>query len=645
MSDTSRAQASDLPAEGERIDEAASVARRPLVSLSVAALGVVYGDIGTSPLYAFKQCFNGTSQVADSVENIFGVLSLILWSLILVVSIKYLLFIMRADNRGEGGIIALVALLNPWNAAPGTRRHALMIMGLFGAALLFGDGTITPAISVLSAVEGLSLESTFFDPFVMPITVAILLALFAVQRHGTRRIGALFGPVMLLWFLILAVLGIGGILRHPGVLVALNPVYGVSFLLKSGMIGFVVLGTVFLAVTGAEALYADMGHFGRQPIRTAWFVVALPALLLNYFGQGAGVLADPSTIEHPFYSLGPDWAHYPLVAMATLATIIASQAVISGVFSLTRQAVQLGQLPRFRILQTDRENIGQIYIPFVNWALMTATIGLVIGFRSSGNLAAAYGLAVSADMVITTCLAYFVALRFGWHPAAAGALAAGFLVFDLAFLGANLFKFFEGGWYPVLIAALVFTTMTVWRNGNAKVRAVTREDRMPFDDYFAMIKADPPLRIPGTAIYMTSSRDSTPSVLLRELATAPVLHERVVFVNIVTEDVPRVPSVERVELEGLAPGYYRIVAHYGFMQSPNVPVMLRFCAVLGLEIDPETATFYLGHESIVPTAEGSPLWALQKYFFAFLWRNSTRLSDSYSLPPDRVVSIGQQIPL
>jgi KUP system potassium uptake protein len=618
---------------------------RPLMSLSLAALGVVYGDIGTSPLYALKECFKGVERVAPTTGNVLGVLSLIVWSLILVVSIKYLWFILKADNRGEGGIIALVALLNPWGAKPGTRRNILMLMGLFGAALLFGDGTITPAISVLSAIEGLKVETSAFDDFVVPITIAILLGLFAVQRQGTTKIGALFGPVMLLWFLVVALLGIGGIAQYPGVFVALDPFYAVTFLFGNGLMGYLILGTVFLAVTGGEALYADMGHFGRDPIRIAWFFVALPSLLLNYFGQGAGILANPPQIEHPFYSLSPVWMHYPLILLATMATIIASQAVISGVFSLTRQAVQLGQLPRVSIVQTDRDHIGQIYIPFVNWALMLATIGLVVGFRTSGNLAAAYGLAVSADMVITTCLAFFVALRFGWNPVLAVPLAGSFLLIDMAFFGSNMFKFFDGGWYPVLIAALIFTVMAVWRQGTAELRGLTRNDREPLDKFFLRIKEAPPLRVPGTAIYMTSVKDATPSVLLRDLDHASVLHERVIFVTVVIEDVPRVPSTERVQLEGLAPGFYRIVAHYGFMQSPNIRVVLRFCSLLGLEVDPETATFYLGHETVVASPKHGLLKSMQVLLFAFLWRNTSRTSATYNLPPNRTMAIGQQIEL
>jgi KUP system potassium uptake protein len=616
--------------------------RRRMGALSLAALGVVYGDIGTSPLYAFKQCFNGSTEIGVTTDNVLGVLSLIVWALILVVSVKYLLVIMKADNRGEGGIIALVALLNPWNAAPGSRRDILMILGLFGAALLFGDGTITPAISVLSAVEGLKVESASFNHLVTPITVGILLVLFALQRHGTTKIGALFGPVMLVWFLVLGALGIGGISRYPGIFAAFSPHYGLAFLFGNGLTGFLILGTVFLAVTGAEALYADMGHFGREPIRLAWFVVALPCLLLNYFGQGALVLSDPSAGANPFYGLGGNWAHYPLVFLATVATIIASQAVISGVFSLTRQAIQLGQLPTIVVRQTDPDHIGQIYIPFVNWALMVATIALVLMFRTSDNLAAAYGLAVAADMVITTCLAFFVARRFGWSPYLAGGLAVGFLTFDLAFLGANLFKFFDGGWYPVLVAGLVFSVMTIWRSGLAKLRQITLRDREPLNAFFDRIKANPPTRFEGTAIYMTATLDFTPQILLRELRLAPALHERVIFVTVRIEDVPRVSSADRAIVVGLAPGFYRVVLNYGFMQSPNLPVALRFCEVLGLTIDPDTSTFYVGSDTVAPTGSGSTFALLKKGLFAFLWRNSLRAATAYNLPPDQVVSVGRQ---
>lgn len=620
-------------------------ARLPLATLSLAALGIVYGDIGTSPLYAFKQCFHGVHGIAATADNVLGVLSLILWSLILVVSIKYLLFVMQADNNGEGGIIALVALLNPWHAAPGSRRRLLMLLGLFGAALLYGDGTITPAISVLSAVEGLKVTSPLLEPFVVPIAVIILFVLFALQKHGTSRIGALFGPVMLVWFIALGILGIVGIASEPWVFAAVHPGYAVGFLAANGLIGFVVLGTVFLAVTGAETLYADMGHFGRRPIRLAWFAVAFPALLLNYFGQGALVLSDPTTVAHPFYGLAPKWAHYPLVALATAATVIASQAVISGTFSLTRQAVQLGQLPRLRVVQTDRNHIGQIYIPFINWALMLATISLVIGFESSSNLGSAYGLAVSADMVITTILAFFVARRFGWPSVQVGLLAAAFLVVDLAFFGANLFKFFDGGWYPLLVAAVVFTVMAVWREGLDRLRVLTSDNREPIDSFLKGVASSRPLRVPGTAVFMTSSTTETPQLLTHTLEHNQVLHERVLLVTVITEGVPRVPSSERIENEELAFGFHRVILHYGFMQSPNVPVALRFGERLGLSIDPATTTFFLGHEEIIPGLAASLPELFGTRLFAFLWRNATRATAFYNIPSERVVAISLHIEL
>lgn len=616
---------------------------RPMTAVSLAALGIVYGDIGTSPLYAFKLCFNGTTSIVATHENVLGVLSLIVWSLIFVVSIKYLLFVLMADNKGEGGIIALVALMNPWAVARGTPRHILMIMGLFGAALLFGDGTITPAISVLSAVEGLQMENAAFGPFVIPITIGILIALFSVQKRGTAKIGALFGPIMLAWFIVLGLLGIGGIVEEPRVFAAMLPTHGFRFLIDNGLLGLVVLGTVFLAVTGAEALYADMGHFGPAPIRLAWFVVALPALLLNYFGQGALVLVDASTISSPFYQLSPDWAHYPLVIMSTVATIIASQAVISGVFSLTRQAVQLGQLPRVNIVQTDRHQIGQIYIPSVNWMLMVATIALVVGFRTSENLGAAYGLAVSADMVITTCLAFFVARRFHWHPVVAALLASAFLVVDLTFLVANSFKFFEGGWYPVLIAGIIFTIMAIWRKGTRELGAMTPDQHQPIVEFLDQIRTTPTRTIPGTAVYLTALPDTTPTALTQIMEHLPVLHERNIFLTVRIEDVPRVPATDRIELSELGNDVHRVVLHYGFMQSPNVPVALKLCGMLGLEIDPETVTYFAGHNDLEPTGRATLMHTLQTSIFAYLWRNAERVEDSYKLPPERTIIIGKLI--
>ena len=616
---------------------------RPLAVTALAALGVVYGDIGTSPIYAFMQVFSGERSIPATHDHVLGVLSLIFWALIIVVTIKYLLFVLKADNGGEGGIIALVALLNPWSAAPGTPRNILMIMGLFGAALLFGDGTITPAISVLSAVEGLQVENPAFGPYVVPITIAILLALFSIQSRGTARIGAIFGPVMLIWFVALGLMGIGGILHEPRVFAALMPTHAVRFVTENGLLGFVVLGTVFLAVTGAEALYADLGHFGRAPIRLAWLVVALPALVLNYFGQGAVVLSDPASAEHPFYQLGPDWAHYPLVGLATVATIIASQAVISGVFSLTRQAILLDQLPAMKIIQTDRHQIGQIYIPVVNWVLMIATIGLVLGFRTSGNLGAAYGLAVAADMVITSCLAFFVAKRFGWNPWLAGALAASFLIVDLVFLIANAFKFLDGGWYPVLVASLIFAVMAIWRGGVRGLRERNLADRQPIETYLAEIAKSRPKTVPGTAVFPTAQIKATPSALLRIMEHMPVIHERTVILNVSIQDVPRVAGADRVELTELAPGIHRVVLRYGFMQIPNVPVGLRLCARFGLEIDTDAATYFVGLDDVRLDDAPSLAGRFAAHVFAFLWRNAERLSDLHSLPPERSVVIGKRL--
>jgi KUP system potassium uptake protein len=622
-------------------DEA--VSRRPLLVLSLTALGVVYGDIGTSPLYALKQCFIGVHAIPPDPENVLGVLSLIVWSLILVVSVKYLGVILNADNKGEGGIIALVALLNPWRASMHSRRHVLMLMGLFGAALLYGDGTITPAISVLSAVEGLGTATAAFEPYVIPIAVVILFGLFMVQRHGTSKIGALFGPVMLVWFGALALLGLGGIVQEPSVLAALRPDYAFRFLFGNGLVGFIILGTVFLAVTGAETLYADMGHFGRRPIRLAWFAVALPALLLNYFGQGALILADVENVQHPFYNLSPAWALYPMVVLATSATVIASQAVIAGTFSLTRQAIQLGQLPRLRIVQTDREHIGQIYIPMVNWTLMVATIWLVVSFRSSTNLASAYGIAVSTDMVITTILAFFVALRWGWKPLTAAALALLFLVADLAFFGANLFKISSGGWYPLAVAAAIFAVMAVWRQGLERLGELTRENREPLDAFLERIAAAKTMRVPGTAIFLTGSKNEAPPLLVHHLEHNKVLHERVVLVTVMVNDVPRVPSAKRLELETYKSGFHRVIVHYGFMQNPNVPVALRLSKRLGFDIDLDHATFYLGHEQVVPARNASAWSRIRTRLFSFLWRNAARATDFYQIPPERAVAIGLQV--
>jgi KUP system potassium uptake protein len=621
----------------------AEAPQRSLAAAGLVALGIVFGDIGTSPLYAFRESFLGHgAPLAATPGNVLGVLSLIFWALIIIISIKYLALVMRADNRGEGGIIALVSLLNPRQVEPGSLRSPLILMGLFGAALLYGDGTITPAISVLSAIEGLNVATPAFEPYVVPITVGILIALFVFQYHGTAAIGAVFGPIMLIWFAILAVLGIAGIVHEPGVFAALNPLFGFRFFQDQGWVAFLVLGAVFLVVTGGEALYADMGHFGRAPIRFAWFAVVLPALVLNYFGQGALVLSDPAEITHPFYELAPPWALYPLVLLATTATVIASQAVISGVFSLTRQAVQLKMLPRLRIVQTHAAERGQIYIPLVNWLLMIATIGLVLGFRSSGNLASAYGVAISTDMVITTVLAFFVATRWGWNVWSTALLAVAFLIVDLAFFGANLVKIAEGGWYPLLLGALVFTLMTTWRRGRRVLAEQLRTEQQSLPDFLQTLKTQPPIRIPGTGVFMTSSAVTIPPILPHHLEHNRVLHEQVILMCVDTEEIPRVPAAERLELVGLTAGLYRLVLRYGFMQTPNIPVALRLCESVGLLVNLDTTTFYLGRETLLPRRDvGLPLW--QDHVFDFLSRNAARPTAFYHLPPERVVEIGIQV--
>ncbi len=632
------------PEDSEPSESKKQAREKRLLPLSLGALGIVYGDIGTSPIYALREAFHGHDAVSTNANSLMGILSLILWSLLIVISAKYLLYVMRAGNKGEGGIIALVALINPWRASPGSSRHILMITGLFGACLLYGDGTITPAISVLSAIEGLETLTPAFKPFVVPITVGILVALFLLQQRGTGGIGKLFGPVMLVWFAVLAALGVSGIVQAPQVLAAVNPWLGISFLASNGLGGFLVLGTIFLVVTGGEALYADMGHFGIKPIRYAWFGLVLPALVLNYFGQGAMLLSNPD-MEQPFYQLAPGWAKIPLVALATVATIIASQAVISGVFSLTRQAVQLGQLPRMNIVQTSREEYGQIYIPTVNWLLMTATIALVIGFGSSSNLAAAYGVAVSTDMVITTILAFFVARRFNWHPLAAALMTVGFLAVDLAFAGANLFKIPDGGWYPLVIAALLFVVMSTWRGGRQLLAKRLSDDTEPLEDFLGRVKQESPRRISGAAIFMTANKPRTPPMLFRHLEHHEVLHETVLLMTIITEDVPRVPASDRLEIDDLGQGFHRVTVHYGFMQNVNVPVALKLCGEFGLDVELDEATYYVGRETLIPSADvpGMMLW--REKLFAFLSRNSARATAFYGIPHERVVELGIQVEL
>ncbi|MGI8431136.1 MAG: potassium transporter Kup [Chthoniobacterales bacterium] len=618
--------------------------KRRLPLLCLTTLGVVYGDIGTSPLYALRECFRDPSaqgHLAVNPPNVLGVLSLITWSLLIVISVKYLLYVMRADNKGEGGILALLALMQ----RAGRSRKApywFLALSVFGAALLYGDGMITPAISVLSAVEGLKIATAGLKDFVVPITIAILCALFFFQRSGTKRVGLIFGPVMLVWFLTIGLLGAVMIVRQPSVLAALNPLHGLHFFARNGWIGFTVLGAVFLVVTGGEALYADLGHFGRRPIRVAWFGLVLPALLLNYFGQGALVLQSAKEIEHPFFHLAPSWALYPLVFLATLAAVIASQAVISGVFSLTRQAVLLDHFPRVGIYQTSDEALGQIYVPSLNWLLMIACVGLVLGFRSSSNLAAAYGVAVTTTMVITTILLAAIARRvWKWNGFLVLGLSAAFLVIDLGFFGANILKFIDGGWFPLLIGALVFLVMTTWHRGRELIWDRLRKTEKSLDKFLGELHRDPPVRVEGTSIFLTGRARGTPAVLVHHLQHNKALSERAIVLNVETQDLPHIPPRERVEAEELREGFRRITLNFGYMDEPNVPKALELMAERDA-FDLEEVTYYVGRQTPVP-ARRSRITLWRETLFAFLNRNTAHPVHFFHIPPAQVVELGIEV--
>ena len=618
---------------------------RYLALLSLTALGVVYGDIGTSVLYAVEESFHHAHGIETSPRNVLGVLSLILWALILVISVKYAVFVLRADNRGEGGILALTSLVTPVGATRRGGRWALIMLGLFGTALLYGDGMITPVISVLSAVEGLEVATPALEPFTIPITIAILVAIFLFQRHGTERVGKVFGPVTLVWFAVIAVLGVTQIVREPGVFAAVNPWLGLRFFADNGWNGFLVLGSVFLVVTGGEALYADMGHFGRQPIRWAWYVVVLPALVLNYLGQGAFLLRNPGAVENVFFHMAPRWALYPLVAIATLAAVIASQALITGAYSLTMQAVQLGYIPRVRIDHTSVRERGQIYIPSVNWVLMIACIALVLGFRDSAHVAAAYGVAVTTTMVVTTLL-LFVVERERWRwPLWATLLFTGFfLAVDLAFWGANLVKVPAGGWFPLVVGAAIFTLMTTWKTGRQVLAERLGTRTLPVQLFLEDVSRNPPQRVPGTAVFMYGNREGTPPALLHSLKHYKVLHEKVVFLNVETQEVPHVAEEERIEVEDLGHGFYRIVLRYGFMEDPQVPMALAAVRVDGLDLRPAVTTYFLGRETLIPSKNpGMVFWREQ--LFAVMARNARPATSFFGLQPNRVVELGAQIEL
>ena len=613
-----------------------------LFSLTLTAVGVVYGDIGTSPLYAMRECFFGSHSVPVSHANVLGVLSLIIYSLVLVISVKYIAIVMRADNQGEGGILALTALL-PQRSENRRGLSLLVALGIFGAALLYGDGMITPAITVLGAVEGLKVATPLFDPYVVPVAVVILIAVFAIQRHGTHRVGRLFGPIMVVWFAVIGVLGFVSMLKHPVVLTAIDPSHAVSFFREHGWHGFAVLGAVFLVVTGGEALYADMGHFGKRPIRFAWFTLVLPALLLNYFGQGALLLSDAAAAEQPFFLLAPDWALLPLVALATAAAIIASQALISGAFSLTQQAIQLGYCPRLVIDHTSHHEMGQVYVPQVNWALMVCTILIVIGFGSSTALAAAYGIAVTLTMVITALLLQVVAReRWGWHPLVAAAVTGVFLVIDLAFFGANALKIAHGGWLPLVIGWLIFTLMTTWKTGRQIVAQRLTARALPIEDFLARVEATQPTRVPGTAVFMTAQPRGTPPALAHNLRYNKVLHQHVVTLMVTTQPVPHVPPKEQVTVKALGQGVFDVVVRYGFMEDPNVPDALARACQHGLEVDDGDVTYFLGRETLIVTkAPGMALW--RERLFVLMARNAVRATTFFRLPPERVVELGVQV--
>lgn len=616
-------------------------------ALTLGALGVVYGDIGTSPLYALKEAVRAAA--AGGVlrpEAVVGCVSMILWALILIISIKYSLLIMRADNRGEGGIMAMLALLKARHAKPGSARAYVLVVGLVGAALLYGDGAITPAISVLSAIEGLKVDAPFLAPAVVPLTAAILMGLFLVQSKGTGFIGRLFGPVMLFWFLILALLGIRGILMAPGILAAINPFNALYFITHTApVVGFAVLGATFLAVTGGEAMYADMGHFGPKTIRLAWFAVVLPALMLNYFGQGGLLLIHPEAIENPFYQLAPNWAHYPLIVFATAAAVIASQSILTGAFSLTRQAVQLGLFPAVRIKHTAHDQRGQIYIPIVNWLICLATLTSVFAFRSSEALAGAYGIAVSLLMAITTGLAALIALKWGFSPILVVAVNGFFLLIDLVFFSANLPKLHEGGWYPLVLALVLVVVMLTWRRGLALVEAARSRQREPEKAFLEMLSAKPPVRLPGAAAFLASAARGVPLSLSHFVRHNHALHERILLVTGKLEEIPRVADENRMETIELAPGVTRVILHFGFMETPRIPDGLRCGVEHGLlpGIDLADLSYYIGRETVIPREDIAGMAVWRRSLFAFMQRNAERSAAHFHIPAKQVVEVGVEI--
>ena len=614
-----------------------------ILALAVGAIGVVFGDIGTSPLYTMREAFTGPHPMTPTLPHVLGVLSLIFWAQVIVVTIKYVLYILRADNRGEGGMFALMALAT--KAAPrGVHRGVpIVAAGLFGAALFFGDAIITPAISVLSAVEGLKIAAPEFGKYVVPIACVILLVLFMAQRSGTARIGAFFGPITIVWFALLAVLGIVSLVQTPAVLAALNPYYGLAFLWSDGWRGFLVLGAVFLALTGAEALYADIGHFGKRPIRLAWLGFVQPALVLNYFGQGALLMRSPEAAENPFYLMVPEWMLLPTVLLATAATVIASQAVITGAFSLARQAVQLGYLPRMEIRHTSETEIGQIYIPQINWILCICVLALVVTFQSSSNLAAAYGVSVSGEMCVATLIAYVVARHvWGWSRLRAGAVTVILLTIDLSFFLANVVKIADGGWLPLVVGLCLYAIFTTWKRGRQILVERLHESTVPLEPFIARLKDGNPPRVAGTAVFMTGTRDGVPYALLHNLKHNKVLHDRVVLLTVVTEPIPRVADKDRMKLEPLEKNFWRLVLRYGFMEVPNIPRVLRQAGTTGLKIEMMDTSFFFGRENLVSKNKPlMPRWR-EKLFIA-LSKNAYSATAFFRIPSNRVVELGTQV--
>jgi KUP system potassium uptake protein len=623
-------------------DPSVSTTPKAQQHLIIAALGVVYGDIGTSPLYTVKQCFDSLGGARP--ETIYGVLSLIFWALTIIVTLKYVSVIMRADNRGEGGILALTALALR-ASQDGKLRWWVLSAGLLGAALFYGDGVITPAISVLSAVEGLKVATPLFEPYVIPLTIVLIVFLFLMQRRGSAHVGGYFGPIMVLWFVAIGLLGLWQVAQNPKIFFALNPYHGIKLLAADPFKGFILLGAVVLAVTGAEALYADMGHFGRRPVRIAWFSFVVPSLVLNYFGQGALLLRDPSALENPFYRLAPAWALYPMVILAAAATVIASQAVISGAFSMTRQAVQLGYLPRFQVRHTSEEEIGQIYVPKINLFLFIAVIALVFGFKTSDNLGSAYGIAVTGTMSLTTILAFVyttgVARK---NPVTASLLFGGFLVVDLAFFGANLLKIAEGGWFPLAVAAVIFVMMSSWMKGRQALQQQRVRDAIPLETFLQTLRPGHPERVAGTAIFMTGNVTQVPTALLHNLKHNKVLHDRVVLMKVITEDFPHVPDDQRLEIRHLEHNFHTIAVHYGFMDQPNIPRALAQCRIMQFRFNLLETSFFIGREKIV-IGKRAALWRWRKQLFIFMQSTMLTATEFFRIPSNRVVELGGQIEL